>query len=460
MDTQLPLSFVNELYRITEPERVLTEANACLVYAYDHSQRSAQPQAVVFPVNQEEIVQIVRLCGHHRIPITARGLASNTTGAAIPIHGGITLSFERFNHILTMNADDRYMIVTPGVTNAEVQEAARTQQLFWAPDPGSAAFCTVGGNLSCNAAGPRAIKYGSTREHVLGLSFVSGTGDVITTGGLTTKGAVGYDFTRLLIGSEGTLGIITQAILKLTPLPEAEATLRFAYRTVTAAMHAVSRLNRAPIAPSAIEFLDSTALRLLRTQAHIPLPPEASALLLVKVEGAHHSIASQAQLLRDIGDDPAALLAEVANSPAQAEEFWTARKALSPTLRTLAPYKLNEDVVVPISRLSELLNFIAEQAQTHQLLIVNFGHAGNGNIHVNIMHDETQRSSGKVQRVLANILHHVIALGGTISGEHGIGLAKQEFVPWVLGPTTINLMQQVKKVFDPHTILNPGKIFP
>lgn len=452
-------TLVEELYRILDKGRVYCDPASCLAYSYDNSRRQAMPDAVVFPSTHEEVVQIVRVARKYAVPLIPRGLGSNTTGATIALRGGIVISFEQFNRLIRIDAANQVMVVEPGITNHAVQEAAQHAGFFWAPDPGSAAFCTVGGNLGCNAAGPRAVKYGATRDNVLGLTVVTGSGTTIRTGGITSKAAVGYDLTRLLIGSEGTLGIITQAILKLMPLPEANLSIRIAYKDMHEAVLAVTRIMAGPIIPAALEFLDKNSLLLIKKHAQLDLPTEAQALLLIKVDGLLDTLGYAATVIQQRADSGSVCLFEVAEDEHAAQRFWQARKALSPLLRTLAPNKINEDVIVPISQVAHLVDAIESIALQHDVLIVNFGHAGNGNIHVNILYDEQMVSAEKLRQVLEKLFKKVIELGGTISGEHGIGVAKKEFLQLVCSADEIQFMQEIKKLFDPDQLLNPGKIF-
>jgi D-lactate dehydrogenase len=449
-----------KLYNIFGEKRAYFDDVSCLAYGYDNSKKQVKATAVVFPQDIEEIVKLVQFANTISMPIIARGFGSNTTGATVPIAGGIILSFERFNRLIEINTADRYMIVEAGMTNQAVQDIAQSHGFFWVPDPGSSAFCTVGGNIACNAAGPRAVKYGATRENILGLTAVTGCGKIIHTGSKTTKNSMGYDLTRLLIGSEGTLAIITQAILKLTPLPKAELTMRIAYHTLSAAMSAVERIMAQHVGPCILEFLDYRALSLIRHDKQLQIPNAAQALLLIKLDGNEAGLDDVAQSIQFVAKDKDLCLCEIASDADAAQSFWRARKILSPALRTIAANKINEDVVVPLSKLAILINYIDGLSQENDLIIVNFGHAGNGNIHVNILYDDGEANAIRARKVLNKIFEKVIELGGILSGEHGIGYEKKSFLPLVFNEEEIDLMKQIKKVFDPNQILNPGKIFP
>lgn len=432
-----------------------------LAYGYDNSRRQAMPDAVVWGTDREQVAAVVRACHAAGVPLITRGLGSNTTGATVPEGGGVVLSLERFHRILKVDPDNRYAVVEPGVTNTALQEALAERGFFWPPDPTSAPYSTVGGNLACNAAGPRAVKYGTPRENTLGLEAVTGTGEFLKTGVFTTKGVVGYDLTRLLIGSEGTLGIITQATLGLTPLPASRRTIRAVYGDVTSAARAVSSIMSQAAGPCALEFMDGTAISLVRGTAAQSLPEQAGALLLIEVDGSEAGIDADVKAVRNAASVEGLLTLDTARTDDEVKALWAARKALSPSLRKAAAGKINEDVAVPVSRIPELVDSLSELADRHGILIVNFGHAGNGNLHVNLLFDpEDERQSTAAKACLEEIFDLVIGLDGTLSGEHGVGLAKRDFIQREIGDTALDIMRGIKRVFDPKGILNPGKLLP
>nr|WP_245995304.1 FAD-linked oxidase C-terminal domain-containing protein [Inmirania thermothiophila] len=433
----------------------------CWPYGYDNSRRHAAPGAVVFPASEEEVAGVVRLCAEHRIPLVARGRGTGTTGAAVPTPGGVVLSTERMARILAVEPDDRLLVAQPGATNAEVQEAAAAHGFFWPPDPTSAAFCTVGGNLAYNSAGPRAVKYGTCRENTLGLRAVDGTGRAFRTGVRTTKGVVGYDLTRLLVGSEGTLAVITEATLRLVPLPEATATLRAVYTDVGAAARAVASVMAQPVTPCALEFMDGNAIALVRERPEADLPAGAGAMLMIEVDGPAHGIDHAAEAVARAASVEGLVDLRRARDATEVAALWAARKALSPALRQIAPKKINEDVAVPVSRLPALIEGLGALARRHRIRIVNFGHAGNGNIHVNLLADPDDADEmARARACLAEVFDLVLRLDGTLSGEHGVGLEKQPFVGRELDAHVIALSHAIKAQFDPFGILNPGKVFP
>jgi D-lactate dehydrogenase len=447
-----------DLLRETFGDALVTDEAERLVYGYDNSRREALPDAVVFPTSHEEVVVLVRACRAHRVPLIARGRGTNTTGASVPIAGGIVASFERMNRILAIDPANRLAIVEPGVLNADLQTALRAHALFWPPDPTSAPYCTIGGNLACNAGGPRAVKYGATRDNVLALRAIAGGGEEFRSGKPTTKGAAGYDLTRLLIGSEGTLALITEATLKLTPLPSATRTLRASYADVESAAAAVARIMAQPVTPCALEFLDGESLRLARVHGGDAIP-DAGALLLIEADGDESTLHAATEAISRAARGAGLLELTIAANAAEVAQLWAARKALSPALRTLSPKKINEDVVVPVSRIPDLVSAMRALSDRYALPIVCFGHAGNGNIHVNLLpRDEAELA--RADACLREVFETVIRLDGTLSGEHGIGLAKRDFMALAVDATALALMQRIKGTFDPDGILNPGKLLP
>ncbi|HET9034009.1 MAG TPA: FAD-linked oxidase C-terminal domain-containing protein [Dokdonella sp.] len=437
-----------------------TNAAECAVYAYDNSRREAIPEAVVFPSTHAQVVALVGVCRDHGIALTARGRGTNTTGASVPVNGGIVASFERMNRILDIDPDNRLAVVEPGVLNADLQTALKAHGFFWAPDPTSAPFCSIAGNIACNAGGPRAVKYGATRDNVLALRAVNGLGEEFRCGKPTTKGATGYDLTRLLIGSEGTLAIITEATLKLIPLASGKRTLRATYVDIAAAAAAVSRIMAQPVTPCALEYMDDEALRLARNHGGNAIP-EAGSMLIIEVDGEPDALDSAIAAIRRAADGDGVIDLRVASDVDEVATLWAARKALSPALRTLAPNKINEDVVVPVSRVPQLIAGLKSISARHAIQIVTFGHAGNGNIHVNLLYQpEDPVQVANAPDCLSEVFDLVFALDGTLSGEHGIGMAKREFMPRALDAVSLELMRRIKRQFDPDGILNPGKLLP
>jgi len=432
---------------------------ACRPFGGDDSRRWAMPAAVALPRTREDVVALVRACRRHRVPVVARGAGTGTTGAAVPTQGGVVVSFARMDRIVDVRAADRCVVVEPGVLNGDLQRALAPHGLFWPPDPSSADACSVGGNLATNAGGPRAVKYGTARDNVLGLVAVTGAGDLIRCGGAYTKDATGYDLTHLVVGSEGTLALIVEATLKLAPRPRAQAGLRVLYRDAAAAAAAVSRIMARPATPAMLEFMDRSAIALIRRNGSDV--PDAGAMLLVEADGDDDTLPHALQALADAAEGDGLLALDVAADGSARDRLWAARRALSPALRSIRPGKINEDVVVPVSRIPDLVAGMEALAADTGLPIVVFGHAGNGNLHVNLMYDDGDPAdTARAQAALPRVFAQVLALGGTLSGEHGIGLSKRDFMADAFTAATLDAMRAVKAALDPDGILNPGKVLP
>jgi len=454
-------AFIKQLKKLVSADDLLTDSTECLTYGYDNSRRQAQPLAVIFPRTEQQVQAIVLACNQHKIPLIARGRGTGTTGATVPIHNELVISFERMNQIIKMDAQNRSIDVQPGVTNLQVQECAAEHGFFWAPDPTSAAFCSVGGNLAYNSAGPRAVKYGTCRENTLGLRAVTGNGEIIKCGVHTTKGVVGYDLTRLLIGSEGNLALITQATLKLLPKPDTKHTLKASYISIDAAARAVSNIMAQAVTPCALEFMDKNALDMVRDYSSADLPKEAGAMLMIEVDGHADTIQRDTEAVVNACKVDGHISTQIAASKEEAAALWQTRKALSPCLRKIAPKKINEDVVVPVSNMPDLINGLDKLSEKYNIKIVNFGHAGNGNIHVNLLvNPDDKKELHAAENCLNDVFDLVLRLNGTLSGEHGVGLEKRDYIYKELGQTEINLMREIKQVFDKNGILNPEKTLP
>ena len=459
--TDIPGGFIERLQNVLGAANVLTDPADCWPYGQDNSRKHHAPDAVAYAVTHAQVLETVRLCNQYDVPLVARGRGTGTTGSAIPVRGGLVLSLERMDKIVAMDAANRAMRVQPGVINQAAQDEAAKHGFFWPPDPTSGGYCTVGGNIALNAAGPRALKYGTTRENVLGLVAVTGKGEEIHVGTYTTKGVVGYDLTRLIVGSEGTLALVTEATLKLTPLPESRRTLQAVYASVRAAAAGVSRIMSQPITPCALEFVDAAAIEMIREYSQAELPKGAGALLMVELDGPEAAMAAAVESVSTAAAGDGLLSLTAARTREEAAELWATRKALSPALRNIAPNKLNEDVVVPVSRIPELIEGLENLSREYRIPIVNFGHAGNGNIHVNLLYDTQNPEQDKNARpCLSRVFDLVLALGGTLSGEHGVGVEKRDYINRAIDPVTLNLMRALKRQFDPKGLLNPDKVFP
>jgi len=457
----MPQDIIEQL-RTALGDNLLTDPADCHTYGYDNSKLQGQPMAVALPTTHEQVVGVVRACYEHGIPLLARGQGTGTTGATVPLdRHSVVISLLGMNRLIELDRDNRFMVVEPGMTNQQVQQAAAEQGFFWPPDPTSAAVCTIGGNLAYNSAGPRAVKYGTPRDNTLGLRVVTGDGRTLRTGVRTTKGVVGYDLTRLMIGSEGTLGIITEATLKLTPLQPARRTLRAEYRDMQSAAEAVANIMASPVTPCALEFMDGNAIDMVRTELAGSLAADTGALLIIEVDGLASQIDELAAQVSDSAGTTGCLVIHQARSESEVRALWDVRKALSPALRRVAPKKINEDVVVPVSRIPVLVDTLSGLSKKHGIHIVNFGHAGNGNLHVNLLYDPDDAGQQKnAEACLEEVFRTVLELGGTLSGEHGIGLVKRDWVAREIGADSLQLMHAIKRQFDPKGILNPGKALP
>jgi glycolate oxidase len=450
-------SVLKELKKIVGPDNLYTSAEELVAYSYDATQRESLPWAVARPVSTQEVAAILKLANRERFPVVPRGAGSGMSGGSVPVKGGLVLSLERMNRILEIDEDNLIAVVEPGVVTGDLQREVESRGLFYPPDPASHQFSTMGGNVAECAGGLRAVKYGVTRDYVLGLEVVLPTGEIINTGARTLKSVAGYDLTRLIVGSEGTLGIATRITVKLLPLPESVRTLVAFFKDVQTAAAVVSAIIASRIVPRALEFADGAAIGAVEKYLKEDLSGGAAAMLLVEVDGSLLSTAAEADRIAEIMTQAGAERVSRAESAQERELLWKARRAISPALNALKPKKVNEDIVVPRSRIPDILREIGDIAKRYDLLIVNFGHAGDGNIHTNILVDEPDLP--RAETAAKDIFTATLRLGGSITGEHGIGLAKAAYLPMELGPETLAAMKSIKRALDPNNILNPGKIF-
>ncbi|MGH9308589.1 MAG: FAD-binding oxidoreductase [Vicinamibacterales bacterium] len=454
--------FVDALRQIVGADHVRTDDDARTAYGADALKRGAPADAVVFPRATPEVSGIARLCNEHGIPIVPRGGGSGYTGGSVPVRGGVVVSFERMNRILEIDEANLLAIVEPNVITGDLQDAVEKLGLFYPPDPASLRLSALGGNVAECAGGPRAFKYGTTKNYVLGLEAVLPTGEVIETGGKVVKNVVGYDLTHLLVGSEGTLALITKIILRLVPLPPVQATLRATFRDVDAAVAAVINVVRARVVPAALELIDGESLEAVGQNLGVRslAPAGTAALLLLEVDGNPPAVEEDAARAERACLESGATAVHRADDPAEREELWRVRRELSLSLKLVAKLKINHDVVVPKGRIPQLFELVARIRREFGLRVPLFGHAGDGNIHVNIMIDpENEDEVARAHAAERALFEGVVALEGAISGEHGIGFSKAPFLPLDLSADEIALMKRVKQAFDPKGILNPGKIF-
>ena len=406
-------------------DRLRTSLETRICYSFDATGKQFLPDAVVYPVNAEEVRRTVLLANLHQFPVVPRGAGSGFSGGSLPVRGGVVLSTERMDRIVTIDTENLYAVVEPGVVTGTLKEEARNKGLFYPPDPASLKFSTLGGNIAECAGGMCAVKYGVTRDYVLGLEAVLGTGELVRTGVATAKGVVGYDLTRMLVGSEGTLGIVTRATLRLIPLPEAAATLLALFAGNRRAVESVTAIVAARVTPSAMELMDRTAIDCVQALMPVPLPEGTGSALLLEVDGPEAQVAREADLLTEVCRAHGALEVRRASDARGRDELWKLRRSISPALRRVAPVKLNEDIVVPRSPLADMFAFLSALSDRRNVRIVTFGHAGDANIHVNIMisgadADESRRA----EEAVGDVFRKTGEMGGRISGEHGGGVSK------------------------------------
>ena len=449
----------DELKAIVGEGRYFDNEEDLLLYSYDSFMVQGMPEVALLPVSTDEVSRIVKVASREKIPVTARGTGTNLTGGSIPTRGGIVLAFTKMNKILDIDKVNRVAVVQPGVINMEFQKEIAKKGLYYPPDPGSMAVSTLGGNVAENAGGPRAVKYGVTKDYLLGLEVVLASGEILRTGGKTLKNVTGYNLTQLFCGSEGTLGLITEMTFKLIPLPETKRTLQAAYKNLADTGKTISKIFELGILPVAIEVLDKTFINIIEDYMHMGLPREAEALLLIEVDGAEAAVVPQAERLTELCRQMGAHEVKVARTVAEIDEIWKARRSAYGAEARLRPTAIAEDCTVPVGNLIAMFQEVAKIAQKYRLLIPVVAHAGDGNLHPQILTDSSNKEEmERVMKAIDEISLKAVELGGTITGEHGIGIAKREIMPIEIGETAMEITRNIKKVFDPLNILNPDKV--
>lgn len=452
---------VSDLQDICGKAYVSTEKADLICYSYDATQRQYLPDVVVHPASTAEVSRIMKLANQHEVAVLPRGAGSGFTGGTLPVAGGIVMVMTRLDKIIEIDEENLIATVEPGLVTEDFQKAVEKVGLFYPPDPASLKFSTLGGNVAECAGGPRCVKYGVTKDYIIGMEIVSPTGDILKTGGQTMKGVVGYDLTKLICGSEGTLAVITKLIIKLLPKPEAKKTMLVLFDSIDGAANAVSAIIGNKIIPTTLEFMDSRTIECVRQATDLEVPDEANAVLIIEVDGERQFLDSQAQRISDIVQPLGVVETRIAETAAESEALWQIRRSVSASLRRVNPDKFNEDICVPRSKVPEMIRRIDTISDRYGLPIVNFGHAGDGNIHVNVMIDsKIEGMSEKAELAIEEVFKETIALGGTMSGEHGIGIMKAPYIPLELDDVTVDYMKTIKSALDPKNILNPGKIFP
>ncbi|MGE6375651.1 glycolate oxidase subunit GlcD [Peribacillus muralis] len=449
------------LLSIVGPENYDDSKVECLVYSYDATPGyQAMPDAVIKPGCTAEVSDIVKVCSEYKIPIVPRGSGTNLSGGSCPMEGGLVLLFNRMNSLLEIDEENLTATVQPGLITLDLISAVEAKGLFYPPDPSSMKISTIGGNINENSGGLRGLKYGVTRDYVIGLEVVLPNGDIIHTGGKLAKDVAGYDLTKLMVGSEGTLGIITEAILKLIPTPETTKTMLALYQDLDAAAQSVAKIISNKIIPVTLEFLDRPTLVVVEDFAKIGLPTDVEAVLLIEQDGPLEVVERDMKRMADICLEEKAVSVEIAETEVDAAALKTARRTALSALARLKPTTILEDATVPRSEIAKMVRAINEIASKHDVNICTFGHAGDGNLHPTCItdardHDEMER----VELAFADIFAAAIDLGGTITGEHGVGAMKAPYLEWKLKKEGVAAMNAIKQAFDPNNIMNPGKIF-
>ena len=454
--------WLGELRDIVGARRVLASAVDLIAYSYDGTFGQHLPDAVVLPETTEEVSRIVRIASQHCVPIVPRGMSSGLAGGAIPTRGGIVLATTRMNRVLEIDEQDMVACVQAGVVTAEFQSAVEKLGLYYPPDPASIKQCTIGGNIACNAGGPHCLKYGATGDYVLGLTVVLSDGAVLHTGGKVIKNVVGYDLTSLFVSSEGTLGVITEAILRLLAKPRFVSTARAEFLSLDDACRAVNNILSGGIVPATLELMDQTAIACIEEGMELGLPLDVEAILLVETDGSDQgAVEREVDSAARVCEQSGARTVSVARNEVERERLWEARRSIGPSLGRKAPNKLGEDITVPRSAIPEAIRRIKAISVRYGLPIVVFGHAGDGNLHPNILFDmRNPEQRGKVESMVEAIFGVALDLGGVLSGEHGIGTFKRPYVLQALGATAVDVQRRIKQALDPQNILNPGKVLP
>src|SRR5687767_1055527 len=448
------------LQHIVGNENVIVEPERVEPYGADAVKEKFPPEAVVFPESTAETVEILKLANEHVFPVTARGGGVGYTGGAVPVDGGIVIGTDRMKRIVEINPDDLYVICQPGLTTFELQQAVEVYGLLFPPDPASYKDSYIGGNIAENAGGMRTPKYGVTKHSVLGLEVVTATGEIIRTGGRTVKNVVGFDLTGLMCGSEGLLGIITEATLKLLPMPEATSTVRANFTSMEAACKVLTKFTPEGLLPMAMEVIDKFCVAAVEENFAFGLSREAEAILLVAVDGSKEEVEKNALTIERIIGENGGFDVIRAKTKEEEDKLWDVRRAISPSLMKYGTLKINEDVVVPRSKVPELIRQVEEIGRRHNTFVANFGHAGDGNIHVNFLcNRDDLESIARARECVRETFALSVKLGGSISGEHGIGYVKAAYLEMAIDAPTLEIMKSLKKVFDPKGILNPGKMF-
>lgn len=449
------------LKEIIPEDRLLTNLADLYSYSFDASFGEYLPDIVVQPKTKEEVAEVIKLSNEHKIPVYPRGAATSLSGGSLAVHKGIILDMSQFSKKLIIDQDNMLAIVSASVITSEIHEQAEKVGLFYPPDPSSFQVSTIGGNILENSSGPKGLKYGTTKEYVIGLEVVTPTGEIIRTGGKTVKNVTGYDLTRLIVGSEGTLGVVTEAIVRLIPKPQDRRTLIASFAHVIDSGKAITNILSAGILPSAMELMDNACIRAVENYSSSDLPLDAAAIIIIEVDGHKNAVSEEIEICKKICLAQHATDVHIANTESERAKVWEGRRMVSPAITQMGPTKISEDATVPRNKIPEMMEKLNEIKKKYQLNLVVFGHAGDGNLHPNIITDKRNKAEmKKVEDAVSEIFEAAIELGGTLSGEHGIGTLKAPYMELELGEHGLAMMKSIKETLDPNNIMNPGKIFP
>ncbi len=464
MENKVYKKLVKELEKKLGKGKIFTEKEYRVAYSYDATGLEFLPDLVVFPHNEEDIKNILQTAYSYNVPVTPRAAGVGYSGGALPIQQGIEIVFTKMNRILSIDTGNFQAVVEPGVVTYHLQQEAEKHGLFYPPDPASLKTSTIGGNVAENAGGLRCFKYGVTADYVLGVEAFLVNGEKIRTGGYVIKNVAGYDIKSLLVGSEGTLAVISKIILKLIPLPAHRVTSRLDFKSLGAGARFINKIITGKVAPSVLEFMDRTSLRRVTEYLRQPLDERVQASILIELDGNKTDIAERQEKLQAMLDEPSCkpdiLSCMSAATEEEQQKVWHLRRSISTAIAGLKPKKINEDIVVPVARIPEAVEHIDKLAREHNIIVILFGHFGDGNIHTNLMVDpEDKDEMQRAEVLLDKIFTYVTSVQGSISGEHGVGIAKKPFMKYQFTPIELELFQRVKQAFDPGNRLNPGKIF-
>lgn len=452
---------IKEVMSIVKTGRVLTDESDRFSYSFDGSFGTYLPDVVIQTKSVEELAALVKFANRERIPVYPRGQSTCLSGGPLPVKGGMVFDLSVMNDLLEISEEDLVAVVSPGVLTADIHKAAEKKGLLYPPDPSSSHVSTIGGNMAENSGGPRGLKYGVTKDYVIGLELITPEGEIIKTGGRTVKNVTGYDLTKLIVGSEGTLGIITKAVLRLLPKPPASETVMAVFNNLVDAGSAISKILSAGILPAKMELMDQASIAAVENYEPLGLPVDAEAIILLELDGHPAALKDEVKQAAELCKSVGARDIRIPQNAVERAEVWRARKLVSPAIVRIKPTKISEDATVPRSKIPQMCERLQQIRDKYNVHLVVFGHAGDGNLHPNIICDKSDKEEmNRVEQAVAEIFTAAVELGGTLSGEHGIGTMKAPFMEMELGTVGLDMMKRIKEAWDPNNIMNPGKIFP